>query len=212
MDRRISRRRLGQLGLAAASVAAVGAVSNNALAQSIQSTQYGEVPTTGGLRPGPLGYTPPSLAEVGAIPASLHIEKAQVDAQVEVIGIVNGQMQDPTGPWIVAWYKETAKLGEIGNAVIAGHVDYWDVGPSVFRYVSQLVKDDPIQVTGDDKQVYNYAVDWQKLYQADNAPIQEIVGTTKNESLTLITCGGEFDYATGHYLYRTVIRAHRVLT
>jgi hypothetical protein len=210
MDRRISRRRLGQLGLAAASVAAAGAISNNALAQSIQSTQFGEMPTTGGLRPGPLGFTPSPLAEVGAIPASIHIEKATVDAQVEVIGIVNGAMQDPTGPWVVSWYKETAKLGEIGNAVLAGHVDYWDVGPCVFQHLSLLAKDDQIQVTGDDKQVYTYAVDYQKLYQADNAPIQDIIGTTKNESLTLITCGGEFDYATGHYLYRTVVRAHRV--
>ena len=210
MDCRVSRRRLGQLGVAAASLAAAGALSQSALAQAIQSTQNGEVPTTGGLRPGPLGSAPPALSEVGAIPATLHIDKAGVDAQVETIGIVNGVMQDPTGPWIVSWYKETAELGQIGNIVIAGHVDYWDVGPSVFQSVALLAKGDPIQVTGADKQVYNYSVDWQKLFQADNAPIQDIVGATPNESLTLITCGGEFDYTTGHYLYRTVIRAHRV--
>lgn len=210
MDRRISRRRLGQLGLVAASVAAAGSISRDALAQSIQSTQFGEMPTTGGLRPGPQGNTPVSLAETGAIPASLHIDKAQVDAQVEVVGIVNGVMENPTGPWIVSWYKETAKLGQTGNAVIAGHVDYWNVGPAVFRDLATLQQDDQVQLTGDDKQVYTYAVDYQKLYQADNAPIQDIVGTTKNESLTLITCGGEFDYATSHYLYRTVVRAHRV--
>ncbi len=209
MDRRISRRRLGQLGFAAASVAAIGAISNNALAQSITSTQFGEMPTTGGLRPGPLGFTPSPLQTVGAVPSSLHIEKSGVDAQVEVIGIINGAMQDPTGPWIVSWYKETAKLGETGNAVIAGHVDYWNVGPCVFKNLALLAKGDPIQITGDNKQVYNYVVDYQKLYQADNAPIQDIVGATKSESLTLITCGGEFDYATGHYLYRTVVRAHR---
>lgn len=210
MERRISRRQFGQFGLAAATAAAFGAVSTRALAQSIQSTQNGETPTTGGLRPGPLGALPPQLAEIGAIPTSLHIQRAGVDAPVETIGIVNGVMENPTGPWVVSWYKETAKLGQTGNAVIAGHVDYWNVGPCVFQHLADLAKDDQVQVTGDDKQVYTYAVDWQKLFQADNAPIQEIVGTTKNQSLTLITCGGEFDYTTGHYLYRTVVRAHRV--
>jgi LPXTG-site transpeptidase (sortase) family protein len=196
--------------LAAASVAALGALSDKALAQSIQSTQSGEMPTTGGMRPGPSGANPTPLAQTGAVPVSLHIDKAQVDAPVEVLGIYNGVMENPTGPWVVSWYKETAKLGQTGNAVIAGHVDYWNVGPCVFQHLADLQKDDQVQVTGDDKQVYTYAVDWQKLYQADNAPLQEIVGTTKNQSLTLITCGGEFDYSTGHYLYRTVVRAHRV--
>ena len=43
-----------------------------------------------------------------------------------------------------------------------------------------------------------------------NAPIQEIIGPTTQEDLTLITCGGPFDYQNGVYLQRTVVRSHRV--
>lgn len=211
MAQRISRRRFGQFGLAVGAIAALGMTPLGATAAPpIQSTQFGEVPTTGGLRPGPLGNTPVSLAASGARPVSMHISKAAVDAQVETIEIVDGVMQNPTGPWIVSWYKETARLGEIGNVVIAGHVDYWNVGPSVFYNLKDLSSGDPIQLTGDDRQVYTYQVDWDKLFDVLNAPIQEIVGSTPAESLTIITCGGEFDYATGHYLQRRVVRSHRV--
>lgn len=37
--------------------------------------------------------------------------------------------------------------------------------------------------------------------------IQELVGQTDKSELTLITCGGEFDYVNGEYLSRAVVRA-----
>jgi hypothetical protein len=210
MEPRISRRQLGRLTAAAASVIALGALSSSAAADDtqIESTKLGEVPTTGGLRPGPMGFNPPlPPAAAGVMPVAIHIDKAQVDAQVETIEIVNGVMQDPTGPWVVSWYKETAKLGEIGNTVMAGHLDYWDVGPAVFYNITRLGAGDPINVTGDDGQVYIYTVDWIRNFDNANAPIQEIVGPTEAENLTLITCGGPFDYANGVYLQRTVVRS-----
>ena len=120
------------------------------------------------------------------------------------------EMQDPTGPWVVSWYKETGKLGEIDNIVMAGHLDYWDVGPAVFYNIAQLAPKDPIDVTGDDGETYSYEVEYVKQYDAANAPIQEIIGPTDTEDLTLITCGGPFDYQNGVYLQRTVVRSHRI--
>ena len=49
-----------------------------------------------------------------------------------------------------------------------------------------------------------------KQFDADNAPLDEIVGPTGRDTLTLITCGGTFDFANGRYLQRTVVRADRV--
>lgn len=213
MEPRISRRQFGRISAAAASLVLVGGMSSLAAAQddqTIASTRLGEVPTSGGLRPGPIGLNPPAaLITAGALPLSIQIEKAQVDAQVETIEIVNGVMQDPTGPWVVSWYKETARLGEIGNIVMAGHLDYWDVGAAVFYNITQLTKGDTVSVIGDDSETYTYEVDWIRNYDTANAPIQEIVGPTDEENLTLITCGGPFDYASGVYLQRTVVRTHR---
>jgi hypothetical protein len=38
----------------------------------------------------------------------------------------------------------------------------------------------------------------------------EIVGDTGQESLTLITCGGDFDASTGQYVNRWVLRANQI--
>lgn len=135
---------------------------------------------------------------------------AGVVAQVETAPIVDGVMQNPTGPWIVSWHRETAKLGLVGNIVLADHLDYWDVGQAVFYDVGHLQKRDRISVTGADNQTYAYEVDWTKRYNVVNTPIQEIVGPSLTKSLTLITRGGPFDDQNGVYLQRTVVRAHRV--
>lgn len=183
----------------------------SAIAQeTIVSTQLGEIPSTGGQRPGPVGIEPDAPEIKGALPVAISIEKIQVAAQVETIEIVDGVMQDPTGPWVVSWYQETGTLGEIDNVVMAGHLDYWDVGPAVFYNIKSLTQGDTIEVTGDDGQIYTYEVEWVEQYDATNAPIQDIIGPTDSENLTLITCGGPFDYQSGVYLQRTIVRANRV--
>ena len=186
-----------------------------ALAQDakIVSTKAGEVPSAGGPRSGPVGLPPPPVVRSsGVVPVAIQIDAAQVDAEIEQLEIVDGVMQNPTGPWVVSWYKDLAGLGESGNVVMAGHIDYWNVGPSVFYTLAQITEGAPINVTGEDGEVYAYQVEWIRNYGADDAPLDEIVGPTPQESLTLITCGGPFDYATGHYLERTVVRANRVDT
>ncbi|MDP9367997.1 MAG: class F sortase [Chloroflexota bacterium] len=206
---------LRRLTLALTTLLAVLALSVTVAAKApITSTQVGEMPTTGGMRPGPVGLNPPTATfSRGVLPSAIRIDKAQVDAEVETVEIVDGVMQNPTGPWVVSWYKETARLGEDDNTVMAGHVDYWDVGPAVFFNLKDLAQGDQIQVTGEDGSVYAYQVEWIKTYTvAELTPerIQEIVGPTDDPALTLITCGGEFDYATGEYLSRMVVRANRV--
>ena len=165
------------------------------------------MPTTGGQRPGPIGLNPQPLSIGGFQPVAITVDKAAIDAVVEVREIVDGIMQDPTGPWVVSWYKETGRLGiPDENVVVAAHVDFWDVGPAVFYNIRNLVENDVVDMTGEDGNTYRYTVEWLKLYDADNAPVQEIVGDTGETSLTMITCGGQFDYQNGHYLSRTVVR------
>ncbi len=155
------------------------------------------------------GHTSPAKQR-GQACRTTYLQKVSIDAPIEQQQIIDGVMQNPSGPWVVAWYKETGRLDELGNVVMAGHLDYWDVGPAVFFNLGQLTNGDMIEVIGEDEQVYTYVVRWSRLYDIATAPIDEIVGPTTIESLTLITCGDPFDYERGEYLQRLVVRAERV--
>lgn len=175
------------------------------------------VPTTGARRPGPilLAATPGgSSAPRGESPVAIRIPNAAVDASVERLDIANGVMPNPSGPWVVSWYHDLATLGRGDNVVMAGHVDYWDVGPAVFWNLSQLVPGDAIEVLAERDKAFTYGVAWMKNYVvADMTPddFDEMLGDAGSEALTLITCAiGSWDEATQEYRERTVLRALQI--
>ena len=105
------------------------------------------MPSTGALRPGPVGNEPPTTTYVTTIPVSIVVEAAGINADVETLNIENGRLADPTGPWVVSWYRQSGQLGEPGNVLMAGHVDFWGVGPCLFYNVRDLVEGDQILLT-----------------------------------------------------------------
>ena len=142
-------------------------------------------------------------------PVGLTVEAAGIDAGIEPLRVVDGAMQDPSGPWVVAWYENLGTLGRAGNVVMAGHIDYWNVGPAVFYNLSTLEPGDEIVLSGEDGKTYPFAVEWVRQYDSASMPLDEVAGPTEGQSVTLITCGGAFDYANGLYLQRTVVRANQ---
>jgi sortase (surface protein transpeptidase) len=161
--------------------------------------------------------TPPATPEVGegecargAIPTHLSVESIGVDADFEYKEIVDGLMDQPTGPEDVAWYKDTARLGENNNVVVAGHLNWWNVPEGVFYRLQDMQEGDRIEVTGDDGQVYIYEV--RSVTQESNLeePGVEVIGPTDEPTLTLITCGGEWNADIAEYDERTVVRAVQV--
>ena len=166
-----------------------------------------------GLKAGPLGLN--QTPSKGELPVAMQIPDASVDAEVETRGVVDGIMQDPTGPWVIAWYDFSAKVGAIGNSVYSGHVDYWDVGPSVLRDVAKLGEGAEIDVVGEDGTRFTYSVEYiQRITTADltQEDFDNIVGPTDYAAITIITCGGDFDYDRGEYLQRDIIRAKLIGT
>jgi sortase A len=152
---------------------------------------------------------------VGVAPIALQVDKFGIDAPIEIGAIADGVMQDPSGPWVVAWYDQLGKVRERNNVVMAGHVDYYTVGPAVFWNVRDLVPGDIVRVIDENGEAVEYSVEWAQMYDVATELTPEviqtdIVGDTGKESLTLITCGGPFDPATGQYLQRFVVRAHQI--
>jgi LPXTG-site transpeptidase (sortase) family protein len=164
--------------------------------------------------PATLAPTPPAVPSPEPfVPISrLRIPRLGVDAEVVVLGIdASGAMVDPSTPTAVAWYDFSSRPGSQGNAVFAGHVDYANYGPAVFFNLANLRAEDEIAVGLADGTVLRYAVVSKETYTAAAAPVQEIVGPTDNEMVTLITCGGRFDTRSREYDQRVVVRARRVL-
>lgn len=200
-----------------ASTAALGAgaaIGTRAGAHgTVQLPDWGQTDGATDLQAGPLGLNPAS--DPGQVPVAIRIPDAEVDAEVEKQQIVDGQMLDPTGPWVVAWYESSARAGEIGNLLGSGHVDYWEVGPSVFYNVSDLTEGAPIDVVGRGGTTYTYEVEYVRQLELATVTIEElnspeVVGRTDYAAITLITCGGTFDYDRGEYLFRDIIRGRLV--
>lgn len=188
--------------------------------ESEQETALAEVPSTGARRPGPIvgvaGAVSAEEEPAGVAPIAIQVPDAGIDAAIERVRVVDGVMQNPSGPWVVSWYENLPALGQGRNVVMAGHVDYWDVGPAVFWYLKEpgLAAGQVIRVVGADQQVYEYQVQSSTVYSIDQLTPDlinnEIIGDRGNETLTLITCGGEFDVARGEYLSRIVVHAVRI--
>lgn len=177
-----------------------------------------EVPSTGARRPGPviLNSVRVSLpAPEGFAPVQMIVNSIGLTAPIEVGTIADGVMLDPSGPWVVSWYEQLGEMGQGDNVVMAGHVDYWDTGPAIFWSVPSLQPGDVISLVGENGQQYDYAIEWTQLFDVATELTPEViqtqvVGNTGQESLTIITCGGEFDAARGEYLQRWVLRANMI--
>jgi LPXTG-site transpeptidase (sortase) family protein len=156
---------------------------------------------------------PPSLPTPDNSPlVRLVIPKAKVDANVVTLGLdENGVMQSPGNAYDVAWYDFSAKPGAGGNAVFSGHVDYHNVGAAVFWNLRDLQAGDVIEVHLADGTVYNYSVYSLNCIPVDGAPINQIVGPTSSEVVTLITCCGTFNSSTRQYDKRLIVDGARVV-
>ncbi|HLI52589.1 MAG TPA: class F sortase, partial [Thermomicrobiaceae bacterium] len=113
-------------------------------------------------------------------------------------------MQAPSGWWDVGWYKLGYQPGQIGNAVIAGHLDSY-TGPAVFWNLKDLVPGDIVSVVDANGQTLHFRVTGMQSYRDADAPIAAIFGPSDGRHLNLITCAGVWDSSTGAYTKRLVV-------
>lgn len=179
-------------------------------------TPVGDLPTTGGMRPGPGRRRANLSGGVGIVPVAIVSDPLAIDSEVYAAAIVDNAMQDPTGPFVVAWYESLGKLGQNGNVVVAGHVDYYTVGEAVFWRIKEpgASVGDLVSLIGEDGSQHVYEVQRSRTYptaELTGEVVQrQITGQTRTPTLTIITCGGDFDPVSGEYLSRIAVRCSRV--
>jgi LPXTG-site transpeptidase (sortase) family protein len=139
-------------------------------------------------------------------------------AKIIVMGVDpnTNVMQSPNNKDDVAYYDFTTHPGngcgapnQCSNTVLSGHVDWYTKETGVFWNLKDMKNGDEVDIKLADGTVYKYKVVANTVYKDEDAPIQEILGDTPQESVTLITCAGDFDPRSQEYNNRRVVRAVR---
>jgi sortase (surface protein transpeptidase) len=105
-----------------------------------------------------------------------------------------------------AWFKNSATPGQAGTSVIEGHVDSYH-GPAVFFRLGELRPGNTIDVRLANGKTAVFKVTGVRSYAKDKFPAKTVYGPANYAALRLITCGGDFDSATSHYLGSVVVFA-----
>lgn len=141
---------------------------------------------------------PPNYLIISKIGVSAPLEYVKFDGE--------GNMATPSGPKVVAWYGQGAKIGSVGNAVISGHRDT-EKGKAVFYRLGELTVGNTIMVTDDKGKGYKYIVDSKNNYPKDSFPSKEIFSNGTSARLNLVTCSGIYNRTTKSYSHRLVVSA-----
>lgn len=140
-----------------------------------------------------------------SIPTRMSIPIIGMSAPLTVLGLnKDGTPQVPTSYYIPGWYKYDATPGQIGTAVILGHIDSV-AGPGVFYRLRELKNGNRVNVKLRDGLTVQFAVIAVREYLKAKFPDKLVYAPRKYAALQLVTCGGAFDYSTGHYLSSIVV-------
>jgi hypothetical protein len=148
-----------------------------------------------------------------SVPVRVDIPAIGVDSKLLHLGVnADGTIQVPsldTDAELAAWYKYSATPGQVGTSIIEGHVDTLQ-GPAVFFRLGALRPGNTIDVTLADGVTAVFRVTGVREFPKASFPAGTVYSQARYPALRLITCGGAFDYTTGHYLSSTVVFASLV--
>jgi sortase (surface protein transpeptidase) len=122
-----------------------------------------------------------------------------VDTGLEALGRAPDQsIEVPRQPSSAGWWAGGPRPGQVGPAVILGHVDS-KAGPAVFFRLGELEAGDEVLVERADGTTARFLVTTLERYHKAEFPSELLYYPTVKPELRLVTCGGPFDSSTGHY-------------
>ncbi len=177
--------------------------------------------STGAANPATPGATTPILPPLGGgtvrgaatapPPSSIQIPAIGVRSQLLHLGQNNdGTVAVPSDAQAskAAWYTGSPAPGAAGPAVIEGHIT-GSKGKAVFYRLTSMRSGDKVQIAQVSGKVITFDVYQVKTYAKDKFPTAQVYGNTQTPELRLITCGGDFNPATGHFRDNTVVYARQ---
>ena len=145
-------------------------------------------------------------------PLYLSIPKLGINnARIKEVGLINDTKLDaPKSIYDVGWYTESSKPGAGGTLLMDGH----NGGPTtagVFKKLDSLSSGDQIIIERGDGEIFTYEVTESQVMSLEDAAnymtTMETSPVAGKESLSLITCAGEWTNTEHTYLSRAMVRA-----
>jgi len=166
------------------------------------------------------GFGPPSATPLPTLPAlPAYGPSIPVHLDIPAIGVHTAVMvlgNNPDGTMGVpplgrnapaGWYRYLPTPGEVGPAVILGHVDTDRYGPAVFFRLGRLRPGDIVLVHRVDGTTVVFSVVSVAIYRKTAFPSETVYGPIDHPGLRLITCGGSFDRSRHRYRANVVVYA-----
>ncbi|HLI27257.1 MAG TPA: class F sortase [Chloroflexota bacterium] len=131
-------------------------------------------------------------------PVRMEIPRINVRSSVMALPPKDGEYQVPS--FDVGYHADSARMGEVGNAIFNGHLETIDAG-RVFARLHELAPGDAIYVY-----TATHRFDWvvQEVRLVPNTDRSFLLPTTDTR-ITLYTCAGQFDLRTRDYTHRLVV-------
>lgn len=140
-------------------------------------------------------------------PVSIKIESIGVDSSVIPLGLnADGTVQVPVDTTKVGWYTGNVAPGANGASVLIGHLDS-KTGPAVFYKLARVKPGAVIAIRRANGTTARFSVQVVSRFRRSVFPTRSVYGPVDGSQLRLVTCGGEFDRESGHYLDNTVVYA-----
>jgi hypothetical protein len=152
-----------------------------------------------------------------SVPLQLSIPAIHVTSMIQQLGIAaDGSVQVPPlgRDSHAGWYKYSPTPGQLGPAILLGHIDSARYGPGVFYRLGDLRQRDRVSVTRSDGTVAVFEIERVVQYPKARFPTLQVYGNIDHAGLRLITCGGKFDPAQKSYednivAYAALVSSHR---
>lgn len=158
--------------------------------------------------PGVADTQPRGTLPAVSAPVRLRIPAIGVDTSLERLHVMRDRtLQTPVDYARAGWFAEGPEPGQVGPAVVAGHIDSTS-GPAVFFRLGKLRRGDTVQVTLRDTRVVTFVVDTMQRFAKKDFPTDTVYGPTPDPQLRLITCTGRFDASVRSYVDNLVVSAH----
>lgn len=150
--------------------------------------------------PAGAALSPPSRISIPSLKEGSSLMTLGATASREIV-VPDDKHADQAG-----WFTGSPTPGAVGPATIVGHVTS-SRGGAVFYHLAQIKTGAAVQVTTENGTTLTFDVYRVSSVPKDKFPTEAVYGNTTAPELRLITCGGTFDSATGHFRNNTVVYA-----